>query len=91
MGDKLYLNISMQLISEIGSDLAVLYSYLKFVSNKRPKDKDGYFYFSSYLICNTLGVNRMWLKRNRERLVELKLLESKCGVNQNAKTKYKIR
>lgn len=90
LGEKFYLNIDIKLICEIGADLAVLYSYLKFVSNKRPKDREGYFYLSSYMVCSTLGVNRMWLKRNRERLVEKKLIQSKCGVNQNAKTKYKV-
>ena len=86
----LYLRVPIDMIANLGVDLATLYAYLVFVSHKQRRDKTGFFGLSTTTVCNTLSVNKMWFIRNRDKLADRGLIEYKRGINQNSLTLYRI-
>lgn len=88
--EKYFLKVNMLLVRKFGSDIAVLYSFLKFAARYRKKDKDGYCAIETEYISKNLGWGKAKVISVREKIVKSRLIFFKQGVNQNVKNKYKI-
>lgn len=88
--DKTFLKVSMRLVRELGSDEAILYAILCFVSKYRRKDDDGFCAIETEYIREHLGWSKKAIIRRRDTLIRVGLLRFKQGVNQNIKNKYRV-
>jgi hypothetical protein len=88
--DKAFLKVNMRLIRTLGSDEAVLYAFLCFVSKYRKKDDQGYCVIDTEYIRTHLGWAKKTIIKRRDTLVKVGLLRFKQGVNQNIKNKYRV-
>lgn len=88
--EKYFLKVNMLLVRKFGSDIAVLYSFLKFAARCRKKDKDDYCAIETEYISKNLGWSKTKVISVRGKMIKINLLRFKQGVNQNVKNKYKI-
>lgn len=85
-----FLKVSLDIVREHGTDVALFYSYLKFVNKKIQKDDHGYFRLDANYIFRGLGWERGKFRHIRDLAVKAHLIDYIGGSNQNEKPRYKI-
>jgi len=87
---RIYIRTYGGIIQDLGVGPAVLYGFLEFLSKRFKKDDRGYFCVFNTFIKEQLGIGRDKLKNYRNALVEAGYIDYIQGINQNAKSRYKI-
>lgn len=90
MSNVNYLKVDLSLYGTLSGDELIFLSYLKFLSRKIKQDDHGYFRLDSGYIERKIGMNRQTVKRCRDHLVKLKLVDYIPGRNQNQKPRYRV-
>nr|DAK63470.1 MAG TPA: hypothetical protein [Caudoviricetes sp.] len=90
MGKNQFVQLDLELVQKIGLDAAFLYAVLENASRVWEKDERGYFaIWTKYLIKQT-GWWQGKIIKERNKLIEVKLIQFQQGKNQNSKNKYKL-
>lgn len=90
MTQRQFFKVYADEVEKLGTDAAVLLAKLRHISKKIKKDKDGYFTVPRSFLCEQIRLGRTRFERAREKLVECGYIDFIPGLNQNAKTRYKI-
>lgn len=90
MGKNQFVKLDLRLVQEIGLDAAFLHAVLKNASQVWTKDDDGYFTIWTKYLMQQTGWWQGKIIKERNRLIELGLIDFKQGKNQNSKNKYKL-
>lgn len=90
MGAIKFLKVDLSRSDNLNGDELLLLALLQFVSKKFKKDEYGYFRLDSGFITENTGMNRQKIKRVRDRLIKLDIVEYIPGFNQNQKPRYRL-
>lgn len=90
MNNIKYLKVDLSLYGMLSGDELIFLSYLKFLCRKLKSDDRGYINLDSGYIERSLGMDRQKIRRYREHLVKLKVVDYIPGRNQNQKPRYRV-
>ena len=89
-GEVAYLKIDTRILREYGSDVAVLYALLVFLSHRFKKDGHGYFKVFGKYLRDQSGLGHARYYRALNTLVDAGRIDYIPGHNQNTQARYKI-
>ena len=90
MSNVKYLKIDLSLYGMLSGDELIFLSYLKFLCRRFKQDEHGYIRLDSGHIERGLGMDRQKIRRYRDHLVKLKIVDYIPGHNQNQKPRYRV-
>lgn len=87
---RLYVRVYNDVAKDVGTGPATLYGFLEFLSKRFKKDEHGYFCVFNTFIREQLGFGCDKLRNYRNKLIRAGYIDYIQGINQNAKSRYKI-